>query len=210
MIKRLRRERSVVSHKAATGGRGIGIEWGMSHDFSARCPKRSTLSRRAGHCVRWVAGGYGAGRFDPAACLGRRTPQRRSHRRQARVYHLNPRQLLAPGRDFPFGSGRVVAFEGRSAAFTYVLGDAAEGYGELSEGGQSSRMRRLRVLRRLLLLKPATLVIEDLIRLSKTGTPVRWWLDVVREPEIVRVQGRLGLVGPKVRFAPRERCRCDV
>lgn len=79
-----------------------------------------------------------------------------------------------------FGEGEILAFE-ENRWFVYALADMS--HGATSASGERPHPAA-RQLRRVLLLKPSTLVVEDVVRSQSPQLSVRWMLRCVAEPKI--------------------------
>jgi len=74
------------------------------------------------------------------------------------------------------GAGKILAFE-ENRLFIYALAD-------MSGERDSQRAGGTRHIRRFFLLKPSTMVVEDLLRAPGAERPVRWLLRSAAEPKI--------------------------
>lgn len=72
-----------------------------------------------------------------------------------------------------FASGDIVAFE-ENRLFVYALGQASKAFGPV-EGAPPAKPAP-QFVRRLFLLRPSTLVVDDLVRVPAALGPPRWWL----------------------------------
>lgn len=84
------------------------------------------------------------------------------------------RQYVCSGRRS--GAGKILAFE-ENRLFIYALAD-------MSGGRDSQRVGGMRHIRRFFLLKPSTVVVEDLVRAPGAERPIRWLLRSTEEPKI--------------------------
>ena len=73
-------------------------------------------------------------------------------------------------------AGKILAFE-ENRLFIYAVAD-------MSGGRDSARGGGTRHIRRFFLLKPSTMVIEDLVRAASAERPIRWLLRSAAEPKI--------------------------
>jgi len=108
--------------------------------------------------------------------------------------------------------GDLVAFE-ENKLFVYAVGDA----GKSAEGpaGHAGAEPSSRFTRRLVLLKPAVLVVDDHVRLARNsppGSPVCWQFRSAREPEVagrrVRVPGSDGEIALETLLPGKVSVRC--
>ena len=79
-----------------------------------------------------------------------------------------------------FGAGEILAFE-ENRWFVYALADIS--HGPSAENGSQQQQTTQR-LRRVFLLKPSTLVVEDVVRSVSPELSVRWMLRCATEPKI--------------------------
>ncbi len=78
------------------------------------------------------------------------------------------------------GAGEILAFE-ENRLFIYALADMSRN--PAAENG-SRPQQATRRIRRFFLLKPSTLVVEDLVRAVNPQSPIRWTLRSSGEPKI--------------------------
>jgi len=79
------------------------------------------------------------------------------------------------------GAGEILAFE-ENRWFVYALADMSQGSAAKAEADQEQTSRRLR---RVFLLKPSTLVVEDVVHTSRSDdASIRWSLRSAAEPKI--------------------------
>ena len=84
------------------------------------------------------------------------------------------RQHVCSGR--PSGAADILAFE-ENRLFIYALAD-------MSDRRDPDRTGGTRRIRRFFLLKPSTIVVDDLVRAPDTERPIRWLLRSAAEPKI--------------------------
>ena len=85
------------------------------------------------------------------------------------------------------GAGEILAFE-ENRSFIYALADMSGG--PATEDG-SRPQQATRRLRRVFLLKPSTLVVEDVVRSRSPDLSIRWMLRSSAEPKIEQRRFRL-------------------
>lgn len=92
------------------------------------------------------------------------------------------------------GAGKIVAFE-ENRLFVYALADMSQGGAAEDEGGHRQNSGGLR---RLFLLKPSTLVVEDVVRAAGADTSIRWSLQSTAEPKIEEGRFRVSQAGTDI------------